>query len=157
MQLRNCLLLPHPLEKTRPFTPFGNLIHGFSRSTVAHFVRCVPVRFYTPFPPRLSIDTRRGWSASFCCFARVSLSLSFSDCSCQFLIEEIPLTSKNLVGGNAVSAFLSWRLQSTNACDVTLVWKSGFESVAQYGISFRYCSALRHVLLFYLGILKAIC
>jgi len=43
-----------------------------------------------------------------------------------------------IVGGNAVSAFLSWRLQATNACDVTLVWKSGFESVSQYGISFRY-------------------
>lgn len=42
-----------------------------------------------------------------------------------------------VVGGNAVSAFLSWRLQATNACDVTLVWKSGFDSVAQYGISFR--------------------
>ena len=42
-----------------------------------------------------------------------------------------------IVGGNAVSAFLSWRLQATNACDVTLVWKSGFESVAQYGISFK--------------------
>ncbi|KAI2615376.1 ApbA-domain-containing protein [Hypoxylon sp. NC1633] len=41
------------------------------------------------------------------------------------------------VGGNAVSAFLSWRLQATNACDVTLVWKSGFESVFQYGISFK--------------------
>ncbi|KAF2629775.1 hypothetical protein BU25DRAFT_485820 [Macroventuria anomochaeta] len=41
------------------------------------------------------------------------------------------------VGGNAVSAFLSWRLQTTNACDVTLVWKSGYESVAQYGISFK--------------------
>ncbi|KAF2860851.1 hypothetical protein K470DRAFT_246846 [Piedraia hortae CBS 480.64] len=41
------------------------------------------------------------------------------------------------VGGNAVSAFLSWRLSATNACDVTLVWKSAFESVAQYGISFR--------------------
>ncbi|KAL9602031.1 MAG: hypothetical protein Q9219_002140 [cf. Caloplaca sp. 3 TL-2023] len=41
------------------------------------------------------------------------------------------------VGGNAVSAFLSWRLQATNACDVTLVWKSGFDAVAQYGISFR--------------------
>ncbi|MCJ1476120.1 hypothetical protein MMC13_004785 [Lambiella insularis] len=41
------------------------------------------------------------------------------------------------VGGNAVSAFLSWRLQATNACDVTLVWKSGFESVSQYGISFK--------------------
>lgn len=43
-----------------------------------------------------------------------------------------------VVGGNAVSAFLSWRLQTTNSCDVTLVWKSGFESVAQYGVSFRY-------------------
>lgn len=41
------------------------------------------------------------------------------------------------VGGNAVSAFLSWRLQATNACDVTLVWKSGFEAVSQYGISFK--------------------
>jgi 2-dehydropantoate 2-reductase len=41
------------------------------------------------------------------------------------------------VGGNAVSAFLSWRLQATNACDVTLVWKSGYEHVAQYGISFK--------------------
>ncbi|MCJ1311537.1 hypothetical protein MMC25_005210 [Agyrium rufum] len=42
-----------------------------------------------------------------------------------------------IVGGNAVSAFLSWRLQATNACDVTLVWKSGFESVSQYGITFK--------------------
>ncbi|KAK2075248.1 hypothetical protein P8C59_009391 [Phyllachora maydis] len=40
------------------------------------------------------------------------------------------------VGGNPVSAFLSWRLQATNACDVTLVWKTGFEHVSQYGISF---------------------
>ena len=43
-----------------------------------------------------------------------------------------------VVGGNSVSAFLSWRLSATNACDVTLVWKSGYENVAQYGISFRY-------------------
>lgn len=41
------------------------------------------------------------------------------------------------VGGNAVSAFLSWRLSATNACDVTLVWKSGFDAVSQYGISFK--------------------
>ncbi|CAD6502711.1 BgTH12-05301 [Blumeria graminis f. sp. triticale] len=41
------------------------------------------------------------------------------------------------VGGNAVSAFLSWRLQATNACDVTLVWKSGFDVVSQYGLSFK--------------------
>jgi len=43
-----------------------------------------------------------------------------------------------IVGGNAVSAFLSWRLQATNACDVTLVWKANFQAVAQYGISFKY-------------------
>jgi Ketopantoate reductase PanE/ApbA len=42
-----------------------------------------------------------------------------------------------IVGGNAVSAFLSWRLQATNACDVTLVWKANYQQVAQYGISFR--------------------
>ncbi|KAK3393085.1 2-dehydropantoate 2-reductase-like protein [Podospora didyma] len=41
------------------------------------------------------------------------------------------------VGGNPVSAFLSWRLQATNACDVTLVWKTGYEHVSQYGISFK--------------------
>ncbi|KOS18304.1 Meiotically up-regulated protein [Escovopsis weberi] len=41
------------------------------------------------------------------------------------------------VGGNPVSAFLSWRLQATNACDVTLVWKSGYDHVSQYGISFK--------------------
>lgn len=42
-----------------------------------------------------------------------------------------------LVGGNAVSAFLSWRLSATNACDVTLVWKSSYQQVAQFGISFK--------------------
>ncbi|ODH44937.1 hypothetical protein ACO22_00560 [Paracoccidioides brasiliensis] len=41
------------------------------------------------------------------------------------------------VGGNAISAFLSWRLQATKSCDVTLVWKSGFDAVSQYGIIFR--------------------
>lgn len=41
------------------------------------------------------------------------------------------------VGGNPVSAFLSWRLQATNACDVTLVWKAGYEHVSQYGISMK--------------------
>jgi hypothetical protein len=46
------------------------------------------------------------------------------------------------VGGNPVSAFLSWRLQATNACDVTLVWKSGYDHVAQYGISFKYVQRL---------------
>lgn len=47
------------------------------------------------------------------------------------------------VGGNPVSAFLSWRLQATNACDVTLVWKNGFEHVSQYGISFKYAPRAR--------------
>lgn len=42
------------------------------------------------------------------------------------------------IGPLQVSAFLSWRLQATNACDVTLVWKAGFERVSQYGISFKY-------------------
>ncbi|EKV15290.1 2-dehydropantoate 2-reductase, putative [Penicillium digitatum PHI26] len=42
-----------------------------------------------------------------------------------------------LVGGNAISAFLSWRLQATASCDVTLVWKSGYDSVSQYGVSFK--------------------
>ncbi|ETN40742.1 uncharacterized protein HMPREF1541_05022 [Cyphellophora europaea CBS 101466] len=41
------------------------------------------------------------------------------------------------VGGNAISAFLSWRLQATNACDVTLVWKANYQTVAQYGVSFK--------------------
>ncbi|KAI5300922.1 hypothetical protein KEM55_003951, partial [Ascosphaera atra] len=47
------------------------------------------------------------------------------------------LTQYFIVGGNAVSAFLSWRLQATNSCDVTLVWKSGYEQVSQYGVSFK--------------------
>lgn len=50
---------------------------------------------------------------------------------------DMELINVFIVGGNAVSAFLSWRLQATNACDVTLVWKSGYEHVAQYGISFK--------------------
>ncbi|KAB8231900.1 ketopantoate reductase PanE/ApbA-domain-containing protein [Aspergillus alliaceus] len=41
------------------------------------------------------------------------------------------------VGSNAISAFLSWRLQATTSCDVTLVWKSGYEAVSQYGVSFK--------------------
>jgi hypothetical protein len=47
------------------------------------------------------------------------------------------LTNTLVVGGNAVSAFMSWRLSATNACDVTLVWKNGFENVSQYGLSFK--------------------
>lgn len=41
------------------------------------------------------------------------------------------------VGGNPLSAFLSWRLQATTSCDVTLVWKTAYESVSQYGVSFK--------------------
>ena len=51
--------------------------------------------------------------------------------------QEQQLTNTLVVGGNAVSAFMSWRLSATNACDVTLVWKSGFENVSQYGLSFK--------------------
>jgi len=57
-----------------------------------------------------------------------------------FIMSDSQLMNVCSVGGNPVSAFLSWRLQATNACDVTLVWKSGFEHVAQYGISFKYVS-----------------
>lgn len=53
------------------------------------------------------------------------------------VMSDDPLMNICSVGGNPVSAFLSWRLQATNACDVTLVWKSGYEHVAQYGISFK--------------------
>lgn len=41
------------------------------------------------------------------------------------------------VGSNAISAFISWRLQATTSCDVTLVWKSNFDPVSQYGVSFK--------------------
>ncbi|KAL4936733.1 hypothetical protein BDV06DRAFT_204350 [Aspergillus oleicola] len=41
------------------------------------------------------------------------------------------------VGSNGISAFLSWRLQATTSCDVTLVWKVGFESVSQYGVTMK--------------------
>ncbi|KAL4805853.1 ketopantoate reductase PanE/ApbA-domain-containing protein [Aspergillus unguis] len=47
------------------------------------------------------------------------------------------LTKTCLVGSNGISAFLSWRLQATTSCDVTLVWKAGFESVSQYGVSMK--------------------
>ena len=53
-------------------------------------------------------------------------------------MEENELMKVCSVGGNPVSAFLSWRLQATNACDVTLVWKAGYEHVSQYGISMKY-------------------
>ena len=65
-----------------------------------------------------------------------SLFLSCTDAS--IVNVEMDLMNVCVVGGNAVSAFLSWRLQATNACDVTLVWKSGFDAVYQYGISFKY-------------------
>jgi len=53
-------------------------------------------------------------------------------------MDDVELMRVCSVGGNPVSAFLSWRLQATNACDVTLVWKAGYEHVAQYGISMQY-------------------
>ncbi|KAL4757979.1 ketopantoate reductase PanE/ApbA-domain-containing protein [Aspergillus foveolatus] len=41
------------------------------------------------------------------------------------------------VGSNGISAFLSWRLQATTSCDVTLVWKANFEAVSQYGVTMK--------------------
>ena len=41
------------------------------------------------------------------------------------------------IGSNAVSAFVSWRLNASQAADVTLVWRSQCEVVQQYGISFH--------------------
>ena len=67
-------------------------------------------------------------SLSFCAFVRRCINCSLG----------MDLLNVCVVGGNAVSAFLSWRLQATNACDVTLVWKSGFDAVFQYGISFKW-------------------
>ncbi|KAK9456759.1 ketopantoate reductase PanE/ApbA-domain-containing protein [Dipodascopsis uninucleata] len=41
------------------------------------------------------------------------------------------------VGSNPVSAFLSWRLAASNVADVALVWKSQFDIVYNFGISFK--------------------
>ncbi|KAG5520105.1 hypothetical protein PMAC_001181 [Pneumocystis sp. 'macacae'] len=41
------------------------------------------------------------------------------------------------VGSNPISAFFSWRLQSSNACKITLVWRNHFDAVSSYGISFK--------------------
>lgn len=65
------------------------------------------------------------------------------------------LTNCCSVGSNAVSAFLSWRLQATTSCDVTLVWKANYEAVAQYGVSFKYVGGVlcnRLLLLSFLGL-----
>ena len=53
------------------------------------------------------------------------------------------LTKTCIVGSNGISAFLSWRLQATTSCDVTLVWKNGFEAVSQYGVTMKYVSCSR--------------
>lgn len=50
-----------------------------------------------------------------------------------------------VVGSNAISAFLSWRLQATASCDVTLVWKSNFDAVSQYGVSFKYVGLVLYI------------
>jgi hypothetical protein len=65
------------------------------------------------------------------------LPLGIAWLSQRYLQMSLELRRYCIVGGNAVSAFLSWRLQATNACDVTLVWKNGYQAVAQYGISFK--------------------
>jgi hypothetical protein len=42
-----------------------------------------------------------------------------------------------LVGSNAVSAFYSWRLASSKACEVTVVWRRNWQAVQDYGIAFQ--------------------
>lgn len=41
------------------------------------------------------------------------------------------------VGSNAVSAFYSWRLASSKACEVTVVWRRNWQAVQEYGIAFQ--------------------
>ncbi|KAK9369408.1 ketopantoate reductase PanE/ApbA C terminal-domain-containing protein [Lipomyces kononenkoae] len=41
------------------------------------------------------------------------------------------------VGSNPICAFLSWRLTASNAADVSLVWKTQFDIVYNYGVSFK--------------------
>jgi hypothetical protein len=98
-------------------------------------MRCIST---FPFPARLSAGCERCWHREHhdgCPQTRTRRRTAHPSPS----IMSAPLTKTVCaVGGNAVSAFLSWRLSATNACDVTLVWKSGYEAVSQYGISFRY-------------------
>jgi hypothetical protein len=42
-----------------------------------------------------------------------------------------------VVGSNAVSAFYSWRLASSKACEVTVVWRRNWQAVQDYGIAFQ--------------------
>lgn len=42
-----------------------------------------------------------------------------------------------IVGSNAVSAFYSWRLASSKACEVTVVWRRNWQAVQEYGIAFQ--------------------
>ncbi|KAK9451214.1 ketopantoate reductase PanE/ApbA C terminal-domain-containing protein [Limtongia smithiae] len=41
------------------------------------------------------------------------------------------------VGSSPVSAFVAWRLSTSSAADVSLVWKSQYDIVVNYGISFK--------------------
>jgi ketopantoate reductase len=41
------------------------------------------------------------------------------------------------VGSNAVSAFYSWRLASSRACELTVVWRRNWQAVQDYGIVFH--------------------
>ena len=49
----------------------------------------------------------------------------------------IPLDELIPVGSNAVSAFYSWRLASSRACEVTVVWRRNWQAVQDYGIVFQ--------------------
>lgn len=108
--------------------------YGTFPSTVENLVWCVSLfatHLLQPRPLVFSlVDDTTG--------LRIILFVGTSRYSWRYLRMSLELRRYCVVGGNAVSAFLSWRLQATNACDVTLVWKNGYQAVAQYGISFKW-------------------
>ncbi|KTW32073.1 uncharacterized protein T551_00755 [Pneumocystis jirovecii RU7] len=55
----------------------------------------------------------------------------------KFEMDIVNINILSIVGSNSISAFFSWRLQSSNACKVTLVWRNHFDAVSSYGISFK--------------------
>jgi Ketopantoate reductase PanE/ApbA len=55
------------------------------------------------------------------------------------ILAGIPIRKRVLmvVGSNAISAFYSWRLASSKACEVTVVWRRNWQAVQDYGIAFQ--------------------
>lgn len=117
------------------FPPSPNSISPFLSTSICPIYRCTFLVF--------SVGS---WSLD-ASLLKSRGSLSFT---CHILMAKCGNTNFLVVGGNAISAFLSWRLQATNACDVTLVWKSSFDAISQFGVTFKYANnstcflALRH-------------